>query len=492
MKKANTHIIQDFRVELDLENQKSGQQVLGSVNDLIEAKIIPITERVLDEWADENRHIQLDRLEIDLGTIPLDEFMDALPDAYESQIKETLKKLFIHDKTGAKNKIRPSGETTALLNQLLFYLKEGVFPWQHHQEAYKTLDELVLQVLHAEKENLKKQLKPLLKHEDLVNRLIGALQPDTLDLLLAELTFSDVATQALLYVGELARYSHHQKLQWSRRQIGLAVYKQAFRRVTHNEVIFTERTIALVLRDLFHLLKQEHDQWPEFSSQFGNFAQNERFLSQFEDLPEALRKLEKSGASIWGSSQSEQKEDGTQEERSDTSEPIAQGEIVCNINNAGLVLLYPYLNTIFSRLNWLYKGRFVSNDSQSKALLLTDYLAFGEEGAASENQMVLNKILCGVELKASFNPLLVLSENEKQEADDLLNSAIKHWVVLKNTSPEGYRHSFLKRLGVLKFQDESWHLQVERKSYDMLLESLPFTLSLIQLPWMKNKLTVEW
>nr|MBD3622055.1 hypothetical protein [Sunxiuqinia sp.] len=343
MKKANTHIIQDFRVELDLENQKSGQQVLGSVNDLIKAKIIPITERVLDEWADENRHIQLDRLEIDLGTIPLDEFMDALPDAYESQIKETLKKLFIHDKTGAKNKIRPSGETTALLNQLLFYLKEGVFPWQHHQEAYKTLDELVLQVLHAEKENLKKQLKPLLKHEDLVNRLIGALQPDTLDLLLAELTFSDVATQALLYVGELARYSHHQKLQWSRRQIGLAVYKQAFRRVTHNEVIFTERTIALVLRDLFHLLKQEHDQWPEFSSQFGNFAQNERFLSQFEDLPEALRKLEKSGASIWGSSQSEQKEEGTQEERADTSEPIAQGEIVCNINNAGLVLLYPYL-----------------------------------------------------------------------------------------------------------------------------------------------------
>ena len=78
-------------MELDFENKKSGQQVLGSADDLMKAKIIPITERVLDEWADENRHIQLDRLEIDLGTIPLDEFMDDLPDAYESQIKETLK-----------------------------------------------------------------------------------------------------------------------------------------------------------------------------------------------------------------------------------------------------------------------------------------------------------------------------------------------------------------------------------------------------------------
>ena len=102
MRKANTHIIQDFRMELDLESQKSGKKVLDSANELMKDKIIPITERVLDEWADENRHIHLDRLEIDLGTIPLDEFMDALPDAYEGQIKETLKKLFIHDKTGAK------------------------------------------------------------------------------------------------------------------------------------------------------------------------------------------------------------------------------------------------------------------------------------------------------------------------------------------------------------------------------------------------------
>ncbi|KOH46779.1 contractile injection system tape measure protein [Sunxiuqinia dokdonensis] len=494
MKKTNTHIIQDFRMELDMENQKSGKQVLDSANALMKGKIIPITERALNEWADENRNIHLDRLEIDLGTIPLDEFVDALPDAYERQIKETLKKLFVHDKTGSKKKIRQSGEAAALLDQLLFYLKEGVFPWQHHQEAYQTLDEVVLQILHAEKENLTRQLKPLLKHEDLVNRLIGTLRPDTLDLLLAELTFSDVATRALLLVGELVRYSHLRKLHWSRQQIGLAVYKQAFRRVAHNEVIFTERTIALALYELFLALKQDDEQWLKFSGRFARFAQKERFLSQFEDLPEALKKLEKSGASIWGSRTKDKSDVSRTEttEASDVREPAAESEIVCNINNAGLILLYPYLKTIFSRLNWLHKERFVSNDAQSKALLLTDYLVFGEEGTASENQMILNKILCGIDPKASLNPLLVLSENEKQEANDLLTSAIKHWVVLKNTSPEGYRHSFLRRTGVLRFKDEGWYLHVERKSYDMLLESMPYTISLIRLPWMNNKLVVEW
>ncbi len=491
MKKKNTHIIQDFRMELDLRNQQSGKHVLDSANELMKAKIIPITERVLDEWADENRYVHLERLEIDLGTIPLDKFIDALPDAYESQIKETLKKLFIHDKTGAKKKIRQSQEATALLDQLLFYLQEGVFPWQHHQEAYKTPDDLVLQVLHSDKKNLTQQLKPLLKHEDLINRLIGSLQADTLDLLLAELTFSDAATQALLLVGELVRYSHLQKLPWSRRQIGLAVYKQAFRRITHNEVIFTERTIALALHDLFCLAKHDRSEWPEFCRRFASFAQNERFLSQFEELSEALKKLEKSGATIWGSI-SKPGTDGDQAAAIKTNETTEREEMVCNITNAGLVLLYPYLKTIFSRLDWLHKERFVSNDAQTKALLLTDYLVFGGEGAATENQMILNKILCGVEPKESFNPLVILSENEKQEADDLLRSAINHWVVLKNTSPEGYRHSFLRRTGVLRFKDETWHLRVERKSYDMLLESLPYTLSLIQLPWMKNKLVVEW
>ncbi len=502
MKKANTHIIQDFRIEFDLENQKSGKQVLGSANELLKAKIIPITERVLDEWADENRHIQLDRLEIDLGTIPLDEFMDALPDAYEKQIKETLKRLFSRDTTGTKEKIRQGRETDALLDQLLFYLKEGFCPWHHHQEAYKTPDDLVVLVLNSSKTNLKEQLKPLLKHDDLVNRLVGSLEPDTLDLLLAELTFSDAATQALLLTGELVRYGHLRQLQFSRDQVGLAVYRQAFRRATRDVVIFSGKTVALILHDLFRVLDLERDQWAEFSSEFVSFAQNERFFSQFEDLPDQLQKIGKPGFSVQVRLSPDTKKDGeleTEREAHDAPdyEPEAKEQeehdsLVCNLNNAGLVLLYPYLKTIFSRLKWLHKERFVSSDTQSKALLLTDYLAFGGEGVATENQMILNKILCGVEPKASFNPLLILSENEKQEADDLLSSAIKHWVVLKNTSPEGYRHSFLKRHGVLKFREESWHLQVERKSYDMLLESLPYTLSLIQLPWMKNKLAVEW
>jgi hypothetical protein len=91
-----------------------------------------------------------------------------------------------------------------------------------------------------------------------------------------------------------------------------------------------------------------------------------------------------------------------------------------------------------------------------------------------------------------LDPLAVLSSEEKKEADDLLQSAIKHWSILKDTSPEGYRSAFLQRDGILKFEDDHWYLRVERKSYDMLLESLPFTISLIRLPWMKNKLLVEW
>ena len=35
-------------------------------------------------------------------------------------------------------------------------------------------------------------------------------------------------------------------------------------------------------------------------------------------------------------------------------------------------------------------------------------------------------------------------------------------------------------------------LYVERKGVDVLLESLPWTISIIKLPWMQDSLQVEW
>ena len=89
-----------------------------------------------------------------------------------------------------------------------------------------------------------------------------------------------------------------------------------------------------------------------------------------------------------------------------------------------------------------------------------------------------------------------LSIEAFETADGLIKAAIGYWTVLKNTSPEGLRETFLRRSGKLsnRAEGEGWRLQIERKTVDILLEKLPmgWSYSVIKLPWMAEMVFVEW
>ncbi len=74
----------------------------------------------------------------------------------------------------------------------------------------------------------------------------------------------------------------------------------------------------------------------------------------------------------------------------------------------------------------------------------------------------------------------------------MVNAAIKHWTVLKNTSAKAFRDNFLQRQGILKQEEKGWKLLVERKSYDVLLDNIPWSYNIVKLAWMKNLIETEW
>lgn len=489
MKKENKHMIQKFQLDLSTDQSNAQKQLLDSAHELVNQKIIPITERLLDEWADENTHIQLDQLVIDLGNIPLDEFAHSLPDEYEKKIKETLRKLFIQESIKHRDNFSRKDRKQALLDQLIYYLEEGEFPWQG---TLTSADDLVLELLKTKKGKLQK-LKSSLAKKQRVNRLVGSLHADTLDLLLAELAFPDAATQALLLIGELARFSHVNAMNIHRKQIEFAVYREALLAVGYDQIIFSGNTISHIFYDLLRILSLEREELLNYQKQFSKFARQEEFLSKFLDIPEELKKQ-----NPLKDITSKQKKNTENESVKDLDVLEEQGQQkqnqknISNLSNAGLILVYPYLKTLFDRFNWLNEKGFVDDNCRTKALLITDYLVYGDREVVPEHELVLNKILCGMHPKDSLNPLIMLSDSEKDEADDLIESAIMHWTILKDTSKEGYRVSFLQRDGILMSRDESWFMRVERKGFDMLLEHLPYTISIIRLPWMKHKLFVEW
>jgi len=73
-----------------------------------------------------------------------------------------------------------------------------------------------------------------------------------------------------------------------------------------------------------------------------------------------------------------------------------------------------------------------------------------------------------------------------------LIAVINHWEVLKNTSADGLREAFLQRRGKLSRVDGGWLMQVEQRAIDVLLNKLPWGISIIKLPWMNEMLFVEW
>ena len=78
------------------------------------------------------------------------------------------------------------------------------------------------------------------------------------------------------------------------------------------------------------------------------------------------------------------------------------------------------------------------------------------------------------------------------QAHELLASVIEHWQALKNTSVDGLRGAFLRRDGLITRKNDDWLLQVERKTLDVLLDSIPWGYSTITLPWNGYLIHVEW
>jgi len=166
-------------------------------------------------------------------------------------------------------------------------------------------------------------------------------------------------------------------------------------------------------------------------------------------------------------------------------------EVKFYISNAGLVLLANYFPVFFNELKLLDQGDFTNKNNQVKAVFLLHYLCTGRE-EAPEYILPLNKILCGLSLDEPLPSSVLLSENEKNECEELLTGMIRNWQKIGNSSIEGLQEAFLNREGILTQESNGWKLQVERRGHDVLLDSLPWSFNHIKLSWMQNLITTEW
>lgn len=161
------------------------------------------------------------------------------------------------------------------------------------------------------------------------------------------------------------------------------------------------------------------------------------------------------------------------------------------VNNAGMVLPAPFLPRLYSMLNLTEGNQFKSRDAQVKAIYAIQYAAF-EKTDFPEHELVLNKILVGLDISEPIPSGVELTEEEQKTVLSMLEGVRSNWTKLKNTSIEGIRQAFLQREGKLEEKDDFYHLTVEEKAYDILLDSVPWNFRMIRHPWMKKTVQVKW
>ena len=159
--------------------------------------------------------------------------------------------------------------------------------------------------------------------------------------------------------------------------------------------------------------------------------------------------------------------------------------------SSGLIITAPYLAVLFKKCNLLITDAFKNKNSQYKAVLLCNYLATGNTNP-EEHELPIHKVLCGLKVTEPMESFPTITENEKNICDNLLYTITQHWTPLNHTSIDGLRASFLQREGRLEEHQETYSLNIEQKSFDMLLDQIPWNITKIKLSWMPKLLHVQW
>lgn len=471
-----THIIRRQYVQVEVDGTEAdGLALHNRLPALCLQALMPAVERVLDRYVPSDRHLSIERLEIDAGTISLERLEHELAEAATLALERSLREQMPDGDASAMTafgKVRHETNQQHIHEAFMYLLQTGRLPWSFRLPNGKSLEQVILDSWQQAGESGLNSLvatdavRRLLESSAIRKRLVRQFSPLFLNRFVSLLSPGpDEVIGALLErLGRSLAIPMQMKalerVLWETLLAEVAAGKPVTSAGLVGEALHSISLTKAQRADLARILEQ---QWPEVT----NKAPADRVLRSETITPSRL------------SSQNSIIEKKQQTE-------VREGIYV---ENAGLVLLHPFLPQLFFSLGIANEKTLVRPD---RALSLLHFLATGQT-VAPEYELVLPKILCQVPVDAPVESQMELTTTEQEEAVALLEAVIRHWQVLRNTSPDGLRAAFLLRSGKVSLRDDGdWFLQIESRAHDVLLDQLPWGISMIKLPWMKYMLRVEW
>ena len=163
-----------------------------------------------------------------------------------------------------------------------------------------------------------------------------------------------------------------------------------------------------------------------------------------------------------------------------------------HLDDAGLVLLAPFFLQFFARLEYLdERSEFLSPVLQARAVHILRYIATGMLDNQLEEDMVLEKALCGLPFDFPSGVDFKLTPKEYEEVENLYSTVLKYWNPFKEKTVNSLRQAFFIRHGTIERDEVGWIVRVEGHGLDILMDEIPWGYSIVTLPW-ADMFYIDW
>lgn len=515
---TNRHLMHRQKLELTYSDEEQARKDLPQWGAKFWSLIFPALEEVFDELIPSHRKVRLEKLELDLGRIRRNSTSDELKKLLRDQLIEKIgiTPRNLQPSSGLGEKMRfPEGD----FDQLIYLIKTGRYPWWVSLSERKSMASLIQQIQKENPSQIRKWLlsKPLLSEETLrlsyhlghkhAQKILLTTFPDSEKRLIRILQFLKTADRISGLRENLLLDFFLQKTleQAFARQPSIS---GAWREWLDRQVFNPKQQAPLFPSDLadFLLLLSEptevRNAWTSSGEKVWSIASEVLLgkkglaeLSENKALAEAkarfIEGIEKPIPTRKRTATAISPLPLSQEKNQKLTSTNSTLEESYQIRNAGLVLAAPYFPYFFEGLGLTQNRKFINESTQHRAVLLTQAL-LGSTSDSEEGDLVLNKILCGVPIAQPIPLDWALSKSEQEEIINLLDSMAKNWTVLKSTSGKSMAQGFFIRTGMIREVDQGYQLEIERNSIDLLIDRLPWTFSILKLPWMNQTLFTQW
>lgn len=485
MKTAHNHIIEKVFVEINTKSSEKAGSIKNDISRFLHNRLFPQLEILFDEIETDNKILRIGSLQVKTS-VSVNQINEAVITEVVRKIENGLK----HAKADFAGKSVTDGfvtddieigESQLVVNDFndeqisINFIQSGTLPWYAGKAKLEDIlaDENWFRLV-ANKYFCKKLRRVLVEDKTNLLRFVKQIPVKNIFVFVFRLFPEYKSTENSIQ-------SIHNQLSVKEQPVFLSAILQLFFEIENQKM---REPIA----DEFLSAVEKFIRKPEtegVKQSFESFIRSE--LNRLTTL-EKYKKNRELSVEKGNDDSAEQAVDREDEDKS--SEENNKHESL-HINNAGLVLLHPFLKTFFITTGIADPSGKIRNENSDLAVQALHFIATGRE-SVYEAELVFEKFLCGLPVHHPVMRESLLTGEIRTEAEEMLAQAVQQWPALKNTSPDGLREAFIQRDGIIQKNEKGFKLTVEAKTWDILLDRLPWNYTIINWYLIDKLIFVEW